>query len=373
MLTMSASNHKSSNLRRYSSNDSNEIRALLDKMLQSTDAATVHLKGELFQSAESGLLRDLMKSSGSTASQIIESVLPSLSDLSSEDDPVWRMFKSGATISTEIIESVVLSNFLKSADRTNVSDDFLKSATSAIINAKLPSFNSRDWLPLDVAQHIDSNIVSKLLNESQPSPKSKEFPVLLSKRTTATEIGAPTSRRRTRTNWQAIYETGLASVSATSLEDTKVAAPVQSLQLVPPTEECSTLQHQQKNNSIRVRRPRDKKEPLVKEYVVVQDVDVLCGRGGRVNHHPGNEVYLKEKDRIQPRYLAASKDEKTGISQELVDFIHQRGGRFLKLEPGTEDMWYEILMIAARKKASQTLREINTPEIRAQKRARYAK
>jgi hypothetical protein len=76
---------------------------------------------------------------------------------------------------------------------------------------------------------------------------------------------------------------------------------------------------------------------------------------------------------LQERYREADKNEKTLISQELVDLVHQRGGRFLKLENGTEDSWYEVLNITARKKASQTLREINTPDERAKKRARYAK
>ncbi len=76
---------------------------------------------------------------------------------------------------------------------------------------------------------------------------------------------------------------------------------------------------------------------------------------------------------LQERYREADKNEKTLISQELVDLVHQRGGRFLKLENGTEDSWYEVLNITARKKASQSLREINTPDERAKKRARYAK
>jgi hypothetical protein len=104
------------------------------------------------------------------------------------------------------------------------------------------------------------------------------------------------------------------------------------------------------------------------------EVDVLCGRGGRTNHHPGNIYYLQMKEDIQERYLAASKEEKTAISQELVDAIHCRGGRFLKLdERSNHHQWYEIDNRTARKKASQTLREMNTPEYRAEKRKKYAK
>ncbi|KAL7567844.1 hypothetical protein ACA910_000585 [Epithemia clementina (nom. ined.)] len=107
-------------------------------------------------------------------------------------------------------------------------------------------------------------------------------------------------------------------------------------------------------------------------FVEPNDLDVLLGRGGRTNNHPGNKTYLEVKDRMQSRYLAADKNGKTPISQELVDIVHGWGGRFLKLEPG-ENRWFEVDEITARKKCSQTLREINTPDERAAKRAKYAK
>lgn len=121
--------------------------------------------------------------------------------------------------------------------------------------------------------------------------------------------------------------------------------------------------------------PSSKLTPVVSESTKTKslepnDKDVLMGRGGRTNNHPGNKRYLVEKDRIQPRYLKADKNEKTGISQELVDVVHGWGGRFLKLE--TDGVtWVEIDEKTARKKASQSLREINTPEVRAAKRAKY--
>lgn len=62
------------------------------------------------------------------------------------------------------------------------------------------------------------------------------------------------------------------------------------------------------------------------------DVDVLLGRGGLINHHPGNQAYLQEKVRLQVRYRAASKPVKTAISQELVHWVQARGGRFLELQ-----------------------------------------
>ena len=117
---------------------------------------------------------------------------------------------------------------------------------------------------------------------------------------------------------------------------------------------------------------RSKRDPAVKRFYNPTDADVLCGRGGRTNHHPGNKLYLRLKEEIQDRYLAASKNDKTAISQELVDGIHKRGGRFLEQDDATGD-WFEITAVKARKKASQTLRELNTPEERKAKRERYGK
>lgn len=118
---------------------------------------------------------------------------------------------------------------------------------------------------------------------------------------------------------------------------------------------------------------RKEKSPSVKNYIEgnPNEKDVLMGRGGRSNHHPGNARYLEAKLTIQPRYRKATKEEKTGISQELVDVVKNWGGRFVKLDD-TNQRWYEVDNVTARKKASQTLREENTPESRAQKRAKYS-
>ncbi|KAL7576262.1 hypothetical protein ACA910_018090 [Epithemia clementina (nom. ined.)] len=107
-------------------------------------------------------------------------------------------------------------------------------------------------------------------------------------------------------------------------------------------------------------------------FVEPTDLDVLLGRGGRTNNHPGNKKYLEAKDNMQDKYLKADKNGKTPISQELVDIVKGWRGRFLKLDPSS-NRWYEVDNATARKKCSQTLREINTAEERAAKRAKYTK
>ena len=117
---------------------------------------------------------------------------------------------------------------------------------------------------------------------------------------------------------------------------------------------------------------RKSKYDISSRFLEPNDLDVLLGRGGRTNNHPGNKRYLEVKDNMQSKYLAADKNDKTPISQELMDIVHAWGGRFLKLDP-SENRWFEIDESTARKKCSQTLREINTPAERATKRAKYAK
>jgi hypothetical protein len=114
---------------------------------------------------------------------------------------------------------------------------------------------------------------------------------------------------------------------------------------------------------------RRKKEPQKKEYVEnLTDLDVLCGRGGKSNHHNGNKKYRDEVGNLQQWYKSSEKNEKTDLSQCLVNYVHSYGGRFLKMEESNK-RWYLVTNHVARRKASQALREHATPEERAAKRA----
>ena len=103
-----------------------------------------------------------------------------------------------------------------------------------------------------------------------------------------------------------------------------------------------------------------------------QPEDVLYGRGGKANHHPGNKRYLDLKERMKARYRAVAKKEKAQVSQELVDAVRDWGGRFLKQEV-KDGSWFVVPDAVARKKAGQALREDNTPESRKRKRDKYGK
>lgn len=121
---------------------------------------------------------------------------------------------------------------------------------------------------------------------------------------------------------------------------------------------------------------RNKKSLEIKEedkvFYEPTDKDVLFGRGPQIYWHPGNQRFLEEKDRLQPSYLAATKSEKKSISQDLVNVVHDSGGRFLDYDT-RRDQWFEVLNEKARHKASQTLREDFSAEDRREKRQKYKK
>lgn len=93
--------------------------------------------------------------------------------------------------------------------------------------------------------------------------------------------------------------------------------------------------------------------------------DVLCGRGGLTNHHPGNVFFRRLVRMKQEAYLLATKREKAGVAREIVDVIRNLSppGRFLKKDQQNPGVWVEIGDRKAREKTSQALRE-GAPELR---------
>lgn len=97
--------------------------------------------------------------------------------------------------------------------------------------------------------------------------------------------------------------------------------------------------------------------------------DVLCGRGGSINSHKGNEQFRDLVEKRKRVYLTARfKREKRLIASSIVSEIRAMDppGRFLARK-GNKDQgyWYDIGDEKARDKTSQALRE-NAPSIRAE-------
>jgi len=101
---------------------------------------------------------------------------------------------------------------------------------------------------------------------------------------------------------------------------------------------------------------KKKKREIDEGHVCVPtDDDILFGRGGYTNSHPGNIRFREKALELRPVYERSSKEEKFKISQILLDSIMSDGARFL--EKGQDGEWHQVKGNGARKKASQALRE----------------
>ena len=97
-------------------------------------------------------------------------------------------------------------------------------------------------------------------------------------------------------------------------------------------------------------------EPVCDSLADVNSYDVLCGRGGGTNSQIGNRRFRKLVQEFQPTYLLARRKEKPLLARTIVLIIRKRGGRFLKKDEDTGEL-YEVGDAKAEAKTSQALRE----------------
>ena len=83
--------------------------------------------------------------------------------------------------------------------------------------------------------------------------------------------------------------------------------------------------------------------------------DVLCGRGGFTNKHPGNIRFREKALEFRPWYEESSKEKKPEIANLLVDSVGNEGHRFLG--KGEDGFWHKMIGNGPHYKASQSLRE----------------
>eukprot|EP00581_Thalassiosira_minuscula_P007419 CAMPEP_0183704222 /NCGR_PEP_ID=MMETSP0737-20130205/1622_1 /TAXON_ID=385413 /ORGANISM="Thalassiosira miniscula, Strain CCMP1093" /LENGTH=490 /DNA_ID=CAMNT_0025931049 /DNA_START=194 /DNA_END=1666 /DNA_ORIENTATION=+ len=86
--------------------------------------------------------------------------------------------------------------------------------------------------------------------------------------------------------------------------------------------------------------------------------DVLCGRGGGSNNHPGNESFRELVNEVKFPYVNCPKREKPLIARRIVEAVRNQTppGRFLSKDSKT-GLWNDIGDGKAREKTSQALRE----------------
>ena len=97
-------------------------------------------------------------------------------------------------------------------------------------------------------------------------------------------------------------------------------------------------------------------QPIVESLADVNTHDVLCGRGGGTNSQIGNRRFRKLVQEFQPTYLLARRKEKPLLARTIVLIIRKRGGRFLKKDEDSGEL-YEVGDAKAEAKTSQALRE----------------
>ncbi|CAB9514504.1 Transcriptional regulator [Seminavis robusta] len=92
--------------------------------------------------------------------------------------------------------------------------------------------------------------------------------------------------------------------------------------------------------------------------------DVLFGRGGMTNSHPGNKRFRDVITLHRPDYIKAIKNDKPNVARRIVRAIRTASppGRFLK--KGEDGLWYDVGNKVAAEKASQALREKSNAEKR---------
>lgn len=88
--------------------------------------------------------------------------------------------------------------------------------------------------------------------------------------------------------------------------------------------------------------------------IVVQPNDVLCGRGGETNHHPGNIRYRSLVKAYQKLYLLAKRRDKPKIAQCIVVSVRGVDGRFLKRTKNANkgSAWVDVGNVKARDRKS---------------------
>jgi len=96
----------------------------------------------------------------------------------------------------------------------------------------------------------------------------------------------------------------------------------------------------------------------VQDIVLPRENDVLFGRGGGTNHHPGNRRWRQLVEDRKHEYARQSRSDKLMVSQTIIDRWRAQvpAGRFLK-KNRTTGFWNDVGNKKAREKTSQALRE----------------
>jgi len=148
---------------------------------------------------------------------------------------------------------------------------------------------------------------------------------------------------------------------------TKTAAAVEQSEPKPvtQTQSSATKARVSKPKKIRLRKPR-RAIPNEKEYIPENEQptqsDIVGGRGGRSNHHPGNRPYwIRILESRQEYTRSRSDNEKARIANGILRYVQQElKGRFLNIDNKTK-RWYILPDAVVLDKIKQALRDKYIP------------
>ncbi|CAB9496267.1 expressed unknown protein [Seminavis robusta] len=87
------------------------------------------------------------------------------------------------------------------------------------------------------------------------------------------------------------------------------------------------------------------------------DTDVLFGRGGKTNKHPGNQQYLELVAEHEVQYMSCTKRKfQKLMSLCIIHYLRMQGARFMEKDTKS-GKWKTVLLSRCREKVSQRLRE----------------
>ncbi|KAL7542414.1 hypothetical protein ACHAXR_012137 [Thalassiosira sp. AJA248-18] len=128
------------------------------------------------------------------------------------------------------------------------------------------------------------------------------------------------------------------------------------MNILPETTSQTTTTPTTTTKPKRKRRKR-RKPRVLGDVAEPTDNDVLFGKGGDINTHPGNIRFRQKALELRPVYEESSKVQKQKIANELVKFVKNERHRFLEEKEG---LWREVIGYNGwHDKASATLRDAN--------------
>eukprot|EP00980_Cylindrotheca_fusiformis_P000610 scaffold154_cov129-Cylindrotheca_fusiformis.AAC.27 len=160
------------------------------------------------------------------------------------------------------------------------------------------------------------------------------------------------------------------------MEDASTDKPVEESQQASVKDDSDTAEvvEDKEATKRKAEEDRKKKEELQKKYANwplrnikdPHDNDVMYGRGGGTNHHPGNKRYRKMVEDRKLEYVNSKRLDKPLVALDIIRVWRAQlpPGRFLKLDEKS-GLWNDVGDKKAREKTSQALRE-KAPLIRKQ-------